>query len=642
MKMQSVENIVKANCSDLEKSNRTFEDIYNIIFNQDGIMAETSDDFEIVEYSYETARKNINILSNAIYRKTGSTGEFIALSCENRVEWIILFWSILKSGNKPYLVNLSQPAEFTKSILDTLNVKHVISYNQTENYGRNQLIYNDLIATETSSDKFNLPFEDEMALSTSGTTLNQKICIYTGKEMSEQILNSDQLIERNPSFKKTYNGKIKILSILPLYHIFGFEATYLWFAFFRAIMVFPHNLASKTVLNTIRLHGITHIFAVPLFWNTIEKNVLAEISKSGEKQKNKFEKYSDLSLALQNISPAFGVKVASAIFKKIRESVFGNSVNFCITGGSYINESTLKFFNALGYQIFNGYGMSELGISTVDLSKKPKDRIVPSIGKPFNSVEFKVSENQTLLVKGSSVCKKMIINGELLEITDWFDTGDIIDIDEDGKYYIKGRMSDLVISSNGENLNPQLVEEALDLSFVKKYSVLGDEKNENLILVVQVNDFLPNETIKILVDKISECVSSLPVTYRIKEVYLTTDSLIADGDIKVSRKKLRNRITSGNVKLTVMSEYSETSRNTDNTKLKNALRAIFAETLNISADKIADNSHLIDDLGGTSFEYFSIVSEIEGKFDIKFDYVKDGTCFTINDLARAIEEQITI
>jgi acyl-CoA synthetase (AMP-forming)/AMP-acid ligase II len=70
-----------------------------------------------------------------------------------------------------------------------------------------------------------------------------------------------------------YNGSIKQLAFLPFYHIFGLFAVYYWFAFFGRTFVFLKDYSPDTIARTCRRHEVTHIFAVPLLWHTVEEKI---------------------------------------------------------------------------------------------------------------------------------------------------------------------------------------------------------------------------------------------------------------------------------------------------------------------------------------------------------------------------------
>lgn len=641
-----LKKFVKNECKKLQESNKTFEDIYNIVFYRDMVMAETSfmtpSGLEIKEFTYDEVRKRVNCVAKAIFETSKDSGKFIGLSGENSVEWLITFWAILMSGNKPFLVNLLQPVSASVSMMKTLGVEYVICTKKSADYGGLTILsYDELEKSGLNISVENFaPFGNEIALTTSGTTLKEKICIYTGMEISKQIFNSWQALNWNNAIGRAYNGKIKTFAMLPLYHIFGLEAMYLWLSFFGAVVVFPESLAPETLLRTVRVHGVTHVFAVPLLWHTIEKTVLREVSQRDEKTQAKFSKGISLSLKIQNAFPKWGERIAAKLFKEVRDKIFGDSVKFCISGGSALKESSMNMINALGYHLVSGYGMSEIGIVMADFAKKPKEKVPVSVGKPFESIELKVDNSNVLLVKGDSICKKMIVDGTLIENEEWFNTGDVVSVSSDGKYYLQGRKSDIVISENGENLNPDFAESFFELPGAKCFCVIGDEKMENLLLVVQIDENMIRDDREILEKEIKLCEKKLPGSYKIQRVYYTTDAVMAENDIKVSRAKVKRNIENGNVKLFESIEEIKNEGFENDSELKKQLRRILSEALNLPEEKITNTGHFIKDLGGTSLDYFTVVSEIDEQLGVTLEFETDEFAYNLNDLERIVGEKL--
>ena len=135
--------------------------------------------------------------------------------------------------------------------------------------------------------------------------------------------------------------------------------------------------------------------------------MLIEVNLLSDKEKRKFEKGIKISLALQNIFPELGAKIARKMFKRITSLIFGDSIKFTISGGGYISDEALKLINGIGYPLFNGYGSTEIGITSVELRKKAKYRILGSVGKPFKSLEYQIN-GDVLEVRGKSTCSVII------------------------------------------------------------------------------------------------------------------------------------------------------------------------------------------------------------------------------------------
>ncbi len=633
---KKIKNIVIGNTSQLHTREKNFESIYDIIFGNQGIAAETSDGYRVTEHTFSDVRKTIERVSAGIYEKIGATGCYVGLDMENCLQWVVSFWAILRSGNKPYLVNTRHPLKLSNDILKTLDIKYVISLS-TSSLSAETLIYDEL----DCDNPFDGAFENEMALSTSATSLKETICIYSGYEICNQLLNVLDFIYKHPEISESCEGKIKQLAFLPFYHIFGFIAVYLWFSFFGQIMVFLPDLSANTIMRTCRKQKVTHVFAVPLLWHTIEKEVNKKLTD--EKTAKKFRHGIKLCTAIQNVFPRLGMRLSQKIMSRVTDELMGDSIRFCINGGSYIKPSTLEMLNGLGYSLHNGYGMSEIGITSVELRSKPKHLNRGSIGKPFKSVEYRINENGVLEVKGCSICKRIIRDGEVIDVNESYVTGDKM-TEKDGYYFILGREGDMVLGENGENINPDVLEQTFTLPYANNLSVLGlgNNHNEELSLVVEINKFTSFDKIKETAAQAYSCAQALSKEYTIKKFYFTKDPLMPPSAVKVSRKYLKNAVENGTVQLIPFSDAEAKGSSTEaaNSELYAEVTAILAELLDIPPETIDKDAHILFDLGASSINYFTFISLLSEKFGVDTSDLKTTDCYTVTDFCNCLERYI--
>ena len=631
--MENVNKVVKTRCLGLMNSKKTFLDIFNVMFStNDYILGEWNDGYKINSITYLEAKKKIFNLAYSINEKYPNLkDQYIGIAMESSIEWVLSFWAILASGNKPYLVNLRHPHELVNHLLKSLNVEYVIELDSL-GYDAKGISYLEL--KEEAKD-FTPSFADEMALSTSATKKKKKIIFYNGLEISSQILNCKKIVEENKQIKKHYKGRLKQLVFLPLYHIFGFMATYMWFSFFGRTMVFLKDYSKDTILYTIKKHEVTHLFAVPLFWNTIEKEIL-----KGVKEKNKEKKFNKglkLCIALQKVFPNYGIKKSKRIMHEVTDSLFGKSVLFCISGGSYIKEDTLRLINGLGYPLYNGYGMSEIGITSVELGSI-KDRLKNSIGKPFESIQYEIKDNK-LYVGGTSISHKMKINGEYVYNNDRYSTEDIVKKDKDNRYYILGRSDDLFIGPNGENINPDQIELLFHLPKANRYSVLNIEGQ--LTLVIEISKYLSKDTIVEIYKDACECNNELDSSLRVSKIYFTYDPIQAETAIKVSRQYLLKQLENKKVTLVKIDEIKE--KNQDilvNQEILDFIIKSFKEVLMV--DTVSKDSNFFFDLGGSSLDYFSLISLLNQHFNINITFENEKNYHTPLDLALEVERLLSL
>ena len=661
---KEIRELVEYNCTALEKSSGTYREIFEVMFRlSDSVMYETDDGYKVEYVTFAEAKEKIEKLSEMIYETIGATHDYVALEMDNCPEWIIAFWAILRSGNKPYLVNLRHPRELSEGILRTLKIRYILGIRSTKLTGE-FLDYNILWkkagkkGSEAEEGKSGFDsekeFENEIALSTSATSLKETICFYSGEKMTNQLLNTRAVLKENKRVSTFYDGAIKQLVFLPLYHIFGLVAVYFWFSYFGRVMVFMKDYSAESILTAVKLHEVTHIFAVPLFWTTIEKEIRKKLKERGPETEARFEKGIKICTAIQNISPYAGCTLSKKIMHEVTDELFGPSVLFCITGGSFLSDSTLAMFNGMGYPLFNGYGMSEIGITSVELAATPKKRNLNSIGRPFEGVEYRLDENGVLSVKSKSACSKRMVDGEIIPMEEWFETGDILK-EEKGRYYIQGRLGDVVIAQNGENINPDMVEQAFQMRDALNFSVLGlperlikegaeDSKEEILSMVVSLAEDTTEEEVRKMAERIDEENRTLPVSHQVRNFYFTYDAIMAETAIKVSRKYLIRGVENGSIKLVPFGEF-KVSEKKENPKAPlrsetaEKVRAIIAESVGKKPEEVGDDDHLMNDLGCDSLTYFGILIKVCNVFNIEVEGPVEGKYYTLRDIVTALEER---
>jgi long-subunit acyl-CoA synthetase (AMP-forming) len=136
---------------------------------------------------------------------------------------------------------------------------------------------------------------------------------------------------------------------------------------------------------------VTHIYAVPLLWNNVAKAFLRKARLQGEQTYEKLINASDISIKLQRRLGRAGRKLVSKLFfKELQQKLVGDSIQFMISGGGHIQPETLKIINSIGYPLVSGFGMTETGIDSVELSGSIDRKLDASVGKPFAPMEYRI------------------------------------------------------------------------------------------------------------------------------------------------------------------------------------------------------------------------------------------------------------
>jgi len=172
------------------------------------------------------------------------------------------------------------------------------------------------------------------------------------------------------------------------------------------------------------------------------------------------------------------------VLSKIR-SLFGGRLRLAVSGAAPISPEILRFFDAAGVLVLEGWGMTET--STAATISSPDDFKIGTIGKPFPGCQVKIAEDGEILVKGPNVFQGYYKNDEATRETivdGWLHTGDLGAIDEDGFIRITGRKKDIIITAGGKNITPANLEgEIKQHPLVSQCVVVGDRRPYLVALV---------------------------------------------------------------------------------------------------------------------------------------------------------------
>ncbi len=164
--------------------------------------------------------------------------------------------------------------------------------------------------------------------------------------------------------------------------------------------------------------------------------------------------------------------------KVIRKKLFGSKFKYCVSGGAKLSVSVHEFFDALGFPIYEGYGLTETVVATN--ACKPGAQKIGSVGRVLSSdIEVKILPDGEVSYRGANVSPGYLnrprANKESWTEDGWFLTGDLGHIDDEGFLYITGRKKEIIVTSGGKNVPPLPIEEKLmDSPLISQAVVIGD------------------------------------------------------------------------------------------------------------------------------------------------------------------------
>jgi long-chain acyl-CoA synthetase len=212
-------------------------------------------------------------------------------------------------------------------------------------------------------------------------------------------------------------------------------------------------------------------------WETLRRRVLQKFSDRSATVESLVNALTRANFELRSRT---GIDLGMFVFFPVHQG-FGGRVRYMISGGSSLPPEVLKTFYGMGFDFFEGYGLTETApvLSVTTPKKKP---VLGSVGQPLPGVEVKIDSPDAsgvgeVIARGRNVMAGYWENPEATAqaIRDgWFHTGDLGRFDEDGNLFIVGRSKDVIIDTNGKNVYPDEVEDFYrNSTFVKELSVVG-------------------------------------------------------------------------------------------------------------------------------------------------------------------------
>jgi long-chain acyl-CoA synthetase len=233
----------------------------------------------------------------------------------------------------------------------------------------------------------------------------------------------------------------------------------------------------------------TFFFAVPRIWEKMMAGIMIKMKDASRLKKLAYgicmpigKQVAEMRLANRPIPLwlRIGYGVAyMALLRHLRKELGLLRVRIALSGAAPIAPEVLKFHQSLGVPVMELYGLTEeTGVAT---SNSPGDVKLGTVGKPLPGVELKIAEDGEILVKCNHVFAGYWKDPEATVRTirnGWLYTGDVGEVDEEGRLTITDRKKEIIITSGGKNIAPSEIENRLKCSpFINEAIVVGDGRH---------------------------------------------------------------------------------------------------------------------------------------------------------------------
>jgi long-chain acyl-CoA synthetase len=350
-------------------------------------------------------------------------------------------------------------------------------------------------------------------LYTSGTTGRPKGVMLTHGNLLHQINTVWEIVQPQPGDR--------VLSILPTWH--AYERTCEYFLLSQGCSQVYTNL--RNVKQDLKKYKPNFMVGVPRLWESIYEGIQRNFREQPPNKQKLVNFLLDNSrhyiearrivqgLCLGNMNPSSGEKLKARlemtyrwpghrlahklVYGKVKEAT-GGCIKQVISGGGALATHLDTFFEVIGLEVLVGYGLTET--APVLTARKPSANLRGSAGQPLSYTEIKIVDPETramlpkgqrglVMARGPQVMKGYYQNPEAtqkaIDPEGWFDTGDLGMIVGDGFLVLTGRAKDTIVLTNGENIEPQPIEDAcLRSPFIDQMMLVGQDERSLGALIV--------------------------------------------------------------------------------------------------------------------------------------------------------------
>lgn len=405
----------------------------------------------------------------------------------------------------------------------------ILSYERVKTLGRDQNI--DSIEYFKGNKTQVNPSDLLTIIYTSGTTGNPKGVMLTHSNLVSNIKSSASVIP--------ISDEDVLLSFLPLCHSFERMAGYYTAMSCGATIAYAESV--ETVRDNFVEVRPTVMTSVPRLFERIYNRIIKQMESAPAVRRKIFQwavetgrKYAiakkhhliPATLALQH-------KIADRLVYSKLKAATGGRIRFFVSGGAALGREYGEFFEAVGLQILEGYGLTES--SPVISTNRLDDYKFGTVGKPIPGVEVKIAEDGEILARGPNIMKGYWNNRkateEAIDKDGWLHTGDIGVFDSDGFLIITDRKKNMFVSSGGKNIYPQPIEGMfMQSKYIDQFVLIGDRRMFLSALIVP--DF----------DAIKEYADRNKIPYKDEDDLVSKQEIydIIDKEVATIQKDLAN------------------------------------------------------------------------------------------------------
>jgi long-chain acyl-CoA synthetase len=459
-------------------SRETLLDFFEDFASVDDVFVVHDDGYRVRELTYRQVAASARLFAQRLAREGIGARDKVVIWSENRAEWVIAFWGTLLAGAIVVPVDFRASEDLLQRVVAAVKAKIVLigaevrqpAGTSTTVWELKELIDGGRVAAQASAPA---PAQRHTAdvsgsslaeiIFTSGATADPKGVTITHRNVLANVVPIEREIAKYRRYARPFQP-LRFLNLLPLSHMFGQSMATFVPPMLHATVVFSHGYSPTEILHQIHSRRVSVLVCVPKVLDVLREHVQRTFPMTAEPDPLSHRHWIWRWWHYRQVHRLFGWKFWAIV-----------------CGAAPLEPELEAFWRKLGFLVVQGYGLTET--APVVTLNHPFRASRGTVGTPIGGVEIKIAPDGEILVRGENVTTGYYRSSETGADTveksaafedGWFHTGDVGELDPQGRLLIKGRKKEMIVTPQGLNVFPEDVERALNAQpGVKDSAVVG-------------------------------------------------------------------------------------------------------------------------------------------------------------------------
>ena len=442
-----------------QMARHTLLDFFEDMTSQDDLFIVHDDGYRVARMTYREMGAAARAFAAALTARGIGADDKVVVWSENRPEWVVAMWGTLLARAVLVPVDFRASADLVRRVSGIVNAKLILVGAEIDRTALGTAMPVEQLQTWAADPEPGTHLEQGTRnapgtrhpepkdlieiIFTSGATADPKGVTITHRNVLANIVPIEGEVKKYLKYMRPFQP-IRFLNLLPMSHMFGQSMATFVPPMLGGTVVFSHGYSPTEILHQIKSRRLSVLVCVPKVLDVLREHVERVLPVTAEADVLAGKHWAWRWWRYRKVHTLFGWKF------------------WCIVCGAAPLDPQLEaFWRKLGFLVVQGYGLTET--APIVTLNHPLRASKGTVGRPMHGVDVKIADDGEILVKGDNVTTGYYgrQSDSAFDDNGYFHTGDIGEIDADGRLLIKGRKKEMIVTPQGLNVFPEDVERAL-------------------------------------------------------------------------------------------------------------------------------------------------------------------------------------